>query len=103
METTAVSIMIDSNLKSGVESILQMLGLTFSEAVTIFARQVYMRRKLPFAVELPPEEEMFNSETVAALEEGRAIMEGRVKAKTYASMDELHAEIEAEIAAEKSE
>jgi DNA-damage-inducible protein J len=42
-------------LKREAEKVLDLLGLTPSEAINLFYRQVCLRRGLPFAVELPNE------------------------------------------------
>jgi len=43
-------------LKQDVESIFRALGMTTTEAVTLFYKQVKMLHGLPFAVEVPDEE-----------------------------------------------
>ncbi|CAM6002802.1 unnamed protein product [Sphagnum balticum] len=40
-------------LKHEAEKVLDNLGLTPSEAINLFYRQVCLRRGLPFAVEIP--------------------------------------------------
>lgn len=40
-------------LKKEAEKVLDLLGLTPSEAINLFYRQVCLRRGLPFAVEIP--------------------------------------------------
>ena len=62
-KTSAISVRIDPDIKERAELIFQQLGLTASQAITLFYRQVELRRGLPFAVELP------NETTIAALEE----------------------------------
>ena len=42
-------------LKKEAEKVLDHLGLTPSEAINLFYRQVCLRRGLPFAVEIPNE------------------------------------------------
>lgn len=43
----------ESSLKADVERIFKTLGLTTTEAVNLFFRQVKLRRGLPFTVEIP--------------------------------------------------
>jgi len=45
----------------------------------------------------------FNEETLAAIQEARAIASGQLEAKIYTSVDELNAELDAEYEAESSE
>lgn len=47
---------MEPELKQDVESIFRALGMTTTEAVTLFYKQVKMRRGLPFALEVPDEE-----------------------------------------------
>jgi DNA-damage-inducible protein J len=47
---------MEPELKQSVESIFKALGMTTTEAVTLFYKQVMMRQGLPFAVEMPDEE-----------------------------------------------
>lgn len=47
---------MEPELKQSVEGIFKALGLTTTEAVTLFYKQVMMRQGLPFPVELPDEE-----------------------------------------------
>ncbi|MDU0459868.1 MAG: type II toxin-antitoxin system RelB/DinJ family antitoxin [Geobacteraceae bacterium] len=47
---------MEPELKKNVESIFRALGMTTTEAVTLFYKQVEMRHGLPFTVEVPDEE-----------------------------------------------
>lgn len=62
---TQLSIKIDSDLKKSVEIILDELGLTPSQAIKIFFRQVALQNGLPFIVKIP------NQQTVDAYSESR--------------------------------
>ena len=44
---------IEPELKHNVERLFAQLGLTTTEAITLFYKQVELRQGLPFAVELP--------------------------------------------------
>ena len=46
----------ERELKNEVEGILQSLGMSTTEAINIFFRQVKLRRGLPFPVEIPNDE-----------------------------------------------
>jgi len=54
---------INPDLKSEVETILQEIGLSTSEAITLFFKRVKMERGIPFEVKIP------NAETRKAIEE----------------------------------
>lgn len=46
---------MEPELKQDVESIFRALGMTTTEAVTLFYKQVKLRHGLPFTVEIPDE------------------------------------------------
>lgn len=54
-KTATVRARIEPALKRDVEDILSRLGLTCSEAIGIFFRQVTVHRGLPFPVTIPNE------------------------------------------------
>jgi len=64
-----MSIRIDPAIKTQADGVLQYLGMTTSEAVTIFLRQVVLNNGIPFPVVAPN----YNEETVAALREAEHI------------------------------
>lgn len=70
---------VEPHLKSETERLLHQLGLTASQAITIFYRQILLRQGLPFDVAIP------NARTRAvfkATDSGRNI----VKAKNAGDM-----------------
>lgn len=64
-KSASISARIDPKIKQQAEHIFQQLGLTASQAITLFYRQVEMRQGLPFPVEIP------NDTTLKALEEAQ--------------------------------
>ena len=46
---------IEAHLKEEVESIFRELGLSITEAITLFYQQVRLNRGLPFEVRIPNE------------------------------------------------
>ena len=62
-KTMTVNTEIDPELKRASEEILKRLGLTFSEAIRLFLKQVIVSRGLPFDMNIP------NAETRQALAE----------------------------------
>ena len=52
-KTEVVRARINPELKRNVEALLSKLGLTTTEAITLFFRQMELRNGLPFPVELP--------------------------------------------------
>jgi len=68
-KSSALTIRIDPEIKSQADSVLQYLGMTTSEAVTIFLRQVVLNNGIPFPIKAPA----YNDETIAALREAESI------------------------------
>lgn len=65
MKTSAVHARIEPQTKEKVEEILRNLGLTPTEAIRIFYKQIALRGGLPFSVAIP------NKLTVSTLEKSR--------------------------------
>ena len=61
MKTATIRARIEPELKDSAESILISLGLSTTEAITLFYKQIELHQGLPFKVELP------NKETIDAL------------------------------------
>jgi DNA-damage-inducible protein J len=53
--TATVRARIAPGLKADVEKLLDRLGMTTTEAITLFYSQIRLRQGLPFPVELPNE------------------------------------------------
>lgn len=68
-KTDSIHMRIDPTLKADVESTLNQLGLSTTDAINIFLRQVVLSHGIPFDVRLPKP----NVETLAAMEEAKAI------------------------------
>jgi DNA-damage-inducible protein J len=56
---------INSKLKHDVEGVLDGLGLSMSEAITLYLAQIKLRGGIPFPIEIP------NEETTKAIHEAR--------------------------------
>jgi DNA-damage-inducible protein J len=56
---------VEPELKEDVINILQTLGLSLTEAITLFFKMIKLNRGLPFEVKIP------NEETLAAMEDAR--------------------------------
>jgi DNA-damage-inducible protein J len=83
-KTATISTRIDPELKGNVEQIFAGLGLTTTQAITLFLKQVEMHKGLPFAVKI------FNPETVAALEES----ENYHELKPFNNLDDLFEDLD---------
>ena len=65
MKTSTISARIDPGLKKNAERVFHELGLTSSQAITLFYKQVELQQGLPFVVKIP------NTITLEALESAR--------------------------------
>ncbi|MBA3564361.1 MAG: type II toxin-antitoxin system RelB/DinJ family antitoxin [Gammaproteobacteria bacterium] len=50
---TVVRARVEPALKENAERVLKQLGLSTSQAITLFLKQVELRKGLPFPVEIP--------------------------------------------------
>jgi DNA-damage-inducible protein J len=65
MKTSVINARITPELKKDVEQILGQLGITTTQAITMYFEQIKQRRGIPFELKLP------NDETLAAMEDAR--------------------------------
>jgi DNA-damage-inducible protein J len=79
-KTGYVTARIEPGLKQEAESIFSALGVSTTEALTMFYRQVTMHNGLPFPVRIP------NAETIAALQEARDFPERGTHYDSVSSM-----------------
>lgn len=70
--TAMINARTERELKKEVEEILKSLGMSTTEAINIFFRQVKLRRGLPFPVEIPNEETLI---VFHESEEGKGLVE----------------------------
>jgi DNA-damage-inducible protein J len=82
-KTALITARVDPSLKQATETILQQLGLTPSQAITMFYRQINLRRGLPFEVNLP------NAETRQAI----ADAVNRTNVKSFETVDDALMEL----------
>ena len=78
-KTATISARISPELKNGAERIFTDLGLTVSQAITLFYRQVELQQGLPFEVRMP------NKTTVKALDSAKS----RRNLDAFDTVDEL--------------
>ena len=82
-KTEMIRARVEPELKRQAEELFSSLGLSTTEAITLFYKQVTLHQGLPFAVRIP------NAETVEALEQTR----DREGLTEYGSLDELKASL----------
>lgn len=77
-KTSSISVRINEKDKRKAEAVFKELGITASQAIAMFYKQVELRRGIPFPVEIP------NETTQATI---RGTRSG--KGKRFGSPDEL--------------
>ena len=82
-KTEMIRARVEPELKREAEKLFSSLGLSTTEAITLFYKQVTLHQGLPFAVRIP------NAETVEALEQTR----DRKGLTEYGSLDDLKASL----------
>lgn len=83
LKTTDVRSRVEPKIKASATRVLADCGLSLSDGIRLFLRQVIVERGLPFEVKAP------NAKTRAAMAEARAIGKAR-----FATVDELVRDIE---------
>ena len=76
-----IHVSVEPELKSQAEEVFSELGLSPTEAITLFYTQVTLHRGLPFAAGIP------NAETIEALRQAR-VGEGLTE---YTDLEDLQA------------
>src|ERR1700719_4558087 len=85
-KTGYITARVEPKLKARAARVLATVGVSTTDAITMFLRQVVLRNGLPFEVRVP------NAETKRAIEELENPAK-RSRLKRYASGDELFADI----------
>ena len=80
-KTETIRARVEPGLKMQAERVLRELGLSATEAITLFYKQVVLRQGVPFDVSIP------NAATVEALRQAREPDE----LTEYSGLDELKA------------
>lgn len=83
-KTAVISVRIDPELKRKVEQVFAELGLTTSQAIVLFFKQVDLQRGLPFDLKIP------NEVTQRALNDAKA----RRNLESFDSLEELFEDLE---------
>ncbi len=66
MKTAIINARVKPDLKDDVEQILSRLGITTTQAITMYFEQIKMTKGIPFQLKIP------NEETELAMKEARA-------------------------------
>ncbi|MCL2826012.1 MAG: type II toxin-antitoxin system RelB/DinJ family antitoxin [Eggerthellaceae bacterium] len=91
-KTASINIRVEPEVKSTVDGIFSHFGITVADAVNIFLHKAIIVGGMPFDMTLPN----YNKETLAAMQEARDIASGKIQARSYSSVKEMIAELDAE-------
>jgi DNA-damage-inducible protein J len=69
-KTQTIRARVDAKLKADAEAVLDKLGLTASEAIRLFYRQLALRKGLPFDVKVP---NLATRRAMKELDEGKEV------------------------------
>lgn len=83
-EQELISISIESHIKAIAEAIFKQFGMTKSEAIELFYRQVALTKDIPFI------QRSLNDETIEAIE----MIDNNDELTTYSSFAQLRQELE---------
>lgn len=65
MKTAIINARVKPQLKNEVENILSQLGITTTQAITMYFEQIKMNNGIPFSLKIP------NDETIQAMKDAR--------------------------------
>ena len=91
-KTANINLRIEPNIKAQADAVFSSLGISVTDAINVFLHASIMEGGFPFQ----PKQPRYNRETLMAMQEARDIMEGKVEAKRYSSLNDLLADMDAE-------
>lgn len=90
MKSESVHVRVDSSVKASAESVLANLGLSTTDAINMFLRQVVYNGGIPFDVKMPKA----NALTLAAMKEADKIC---ANGKGYDNIDDMFKDLDADV------
>lgn len=85
-QTSMIHIRVEDDIKEQATTALTAMGLSVSDAVRLFLRRVVIDQAFPLELKVP------NADTLAAMEESRAMMAAR--RTRFSTADELFTDLE---------
>ena len=79
------TVRINDKIKDEVTPILDDLGLSLSEAINVFLRQVIMTESIPFTIK----KTKYSAEMIAAIKEADEMLKNPEKYKSFDNVDAL--------------
>lgn len=84
-KTSSIHIRVEPKVKEEVEAILNNLGMTSTEAINIYLRQIILNSGIPFEIKTP----QFSDEMLETIKEADEIMKNPDNYPSYNSVEEL--------------
>ena len=82
-KTATITIRLDSKVKTDAQAVFNKLGITTTQAVSLFLNQVSLKKGLPFDISIP------NTETIKAIEDALT----GTRLQTAENVDDLFAKL----------
>lgn len=92
-KTSSMHIRVEPKIKEEVEKILNTLGMTSTEAINIYLRQIILNSGIPFEIKAP----QFNNEMLEAIEEAKEMEKHPEKYKAFDTVEEFMQDLHNEI------
>ena len=89
MAQTAFTVRMDSEVKKNFDYLCSEFGMSTTRAITIFAKMVIRKRKIPFEIELDNEQDVLRQGRKAFL----ALREEAQKSGLHMTLDDINNEI----------
>lgn len=84
-KTSSIHVRVEPEVKENVEKILDKLGMTSTEAINIYLKQIILNSGIPFEIKIP----QFSDEMLEAIAEAEEIMKNPDNYPSYNSVEEL--------------
>ena len=89
-KTATINMRIEPTVKAHAEDVFSSFGISITDAINIFLHASIMEGGFPFQ----PKQPRYSKETLLAIQEARAIMDGKMEAKRYPSLSALLKDVE---------
>lgn len=89
-KTSSIHVRVEPEIKKEVELILNNLGMTSAEAISIYLHQIILNSGIPFEIKTP----QFSDEMVEAIKEAEEIEKNPKNYKSYSNLTEILEDIE---------
>ena len=92
LKTATLTLRIEPAVKAQADDVFSSFGISITDAINIFLHASIMEGGFPFQ----PKQPRYNKETFLAMQEARAIMDGKTEAKRYRSLGALLKDLDTE-------